>query len=108
MRKILFILFLNTLLVSCDLTTPEEYTAEARTLYQNKNYKKAIILLNKAIEKDEKYIDAYIDRAANKSAINDYNGAINDLRKVLLIDSDNTLALFNIGKLYCNLKKYKL
>lgn len=108
MKKILFISFIITLLSSCDLKTPEEYKSEAQILFKKKDYKGAINLLNKAIIKDDKCIDAYIDRGANKSALNDYLGAIQDFKKILLISPDNTLALFNIGKMYCNLKEYKL
>lgn len=107
MRTTLFILFF-LIFSSCDLKTAEQYTSEATILNKNKDYKGAINLLDEAIKKDNKYIDAYIERGVNKAQLNDNIGAINDFKKVLLIDSDNTLALFNIGKIYCNLKKYKL
>ena len=108
MKKILLISLLITFLSSCDLKTAEQYQSEAQILFEKKDYKGAINLLNKAIIKDDKYIGAYLDRGANKGQLDDYIGAIKDFKKVLSIDSDNTLALFNIGKTYCNLKKYKL
>ncbi len=108
MKNKLFVLCLLLPLVGCNLKTAEQYTVEARINYQNKDYKTAIALLDKAIEKDPRYIDAFIDRAANKAELSDNRGAIKDCNEVLLIDPDNTLALFNIGKIYCNLKEYKL
>jgi tetratricopeptide (TPR) repeat protein len=108
MKKTLLISLLITILSSCVLKTAEQYQSEAQILFEKKDYKGAINLLNKAIIKDDKYIGAYIDRGANKSALDDDLGAIEDFKKILLIDPDNTLALFNIGKMYCNLKEYKL
>jgi tetratricopeptide (TPR) repeat protein len=48
-----------------------------------------------------------LNRGADKSALNDYKGAIKDYELILKYDSDNTLALMNIGNNYKRLKDYK-
>ena len=84
----------------------EDYFNEAEKLADKGEYKEAILLLDKAIEKDSKFLGAYINRGADKTALNDYQGAIKDYEKVLEIDSNNTLALFNIGNNYKRLENY--
>jgi len=92
---------------SCDFKTSKDYFVAAAELEQQQKYNEAIKLLDKAILKDKQFIGAYINRGADKSAINDFKGAIEDYEKVLLIDHQNTLALFNIGNNYKRLNNYK-
>jgi tetratricopeptide (TPR) repeat protein len=85
-----------------------DYLREAGLLEEQGKYKEAIILLDKAIAKDKDLIGAYINRGADKSALNDYKGAIEDYERALTIDPKNTLAIFNIGNNYKRLEQYKL
>ncbi|ESU21166.1 hypothetical protein FCR2A7T_06980 [Flavobacterium cauense R2A-7] len=80
---------------------------EAEELEQEGKYKEAILLLDKAISKDDKFIGAYINRGADKSALGDYEKAIKDYEKVLSINPNNTLALFNIANNYKRIENYK-
>ncbi len=73
---------------------------EAWDLEDKQKYNEAITVLNETIESYPKLIDAYLSRGADKSAINDYKGAIVDYSKVVELDPKNTLALFNIGNNY--------
>lgn len=100
-RYFLFISISLTFL-SCDFKSAKDYFAEAEKLEEQQKYKEAIPLLDKAILKDNKYLGAYINRGADKSAIGDFKGAITDYEKVISIDPKNTLAYFNIGN---NLKR---
>lgn len=50
---------------------------------------------------------AYINRGADKSALGDFKGAIEDYIKVVTLDPKNTLALFNIGNNYKRLDDYQ-
>jgi tetratricopeptide (TPR) repeat protein len=106
MYKILVIISV-VFLTSCDTKTSEDYHLEANKLEQQENYKEAIKLLNKAIEKDPNNIKALLDRAVDKSMLKQYNGAISDYTKVLAIDPKNCLALMNRGKNKNRLDKYK-
>jgi Tfp pilus assembly protein PilF len=82
---------------SCDFKTAEDYFSEAYSFQEKGKFIESIALLDKAIEKDSRFVAAYINRGAGKSTLNDYNGAISDYQKVLEIDPNNTLALFNIA-----------
>jgi tetratricopeptide (TPR) repeat protein len=97
MKIILLTFTILLLAVSCDLKTSEYYNSEAEKLEKEGKYEEAIVLLDKAIEKDPKNIYALLNRAVDKSMLEDYEGAISDYTKVLEIDSDNTLAYFNRG-----------
>ena len=61
---------------------------KAEKQIENEDYKKAIINLNKAIEKDSLYSDAYSSRGFAKYMTDDYEGAINDATKAIEIDPE--------------------
>ncbi len=100
-------IYLFFFLTSCDLKSSKKYFTDAEKLEEQQKYKEAIQLLDKALAKNEKFLDGYINRGADKSAIGDFKGAISDYEKVLSIDIKNTLALFNIGNNYKRLEDYK-
>ncbi len=106
MRRILIILIFLTSIIACDFKSANDYFADAEKLSGQEKYKEAILLLDKAIEKNNKFLGAYINRGADKSALGDYKSAIEDYNKVLQIDPKNTLALYNIGNNYKRLKEY--
>jgi len=56
---------------------------------KTRNYIIAIEDFSKAIELDEKYADAFIQRAIVKSELGDYRGALIDNNKALELDSKN-------------------
>ncbi len=95
------------LLAGCDMTSPEHYLQEAERLSAQGKYRESIRLLDKAIEKDDQYIAAYINRGADKSALEDYRGAIADFRKALAFDTSNMLALYYSGNSYKQMGDYK-
>lgn len=106
MKYLSFLLFLP-ILTGCDFKSSEYYHKEANILEQEGKFKEAILLLDKAIEKKPNNIKAILDRAVDKSTINDYKGAINDYSKVIELDPDNGLALLNRGKNKKRLRNYK-
>jgi tetratricopeptide (TPR) repeat protein len=106
-KQVIFILTIILLLTSCDFKSAQDYLNEADKLSEQGKYKQAIELLDKAIEKDPKYLGAYINRGADKSALENYEEAIKDYKTVLDLDPNNTLALYNIGNNYKRLGNYK-
>jgi tetratricopeptide (TPR) repeat protein len=90
--------FLLVLLTSCDYKSSEQYNTEAEALEKEEKYEEAILLLDKAIEKDPTNLKALINRAVDKSILEDYEGAIQDYTIVLSLDDENTLAYLNRGK----------
>src|SRR5688572_26803655 len=96
------------LLSGCQTKSANDYFAEAEILEGQAKYKEAIALLDKAIGLDQKFLGAYINRGADKSALNDFKGAIEDYQHVVAIDPKNTLAYFNIANNYKRLEEYKV
>ena len=92
---------------SCDFKSSADYNAEAEKLESEGKYEEAILLLDKAIEKDPENIYALINRGVDKSILEDYTGAINDYTKIIEIDSDNALAFLNRGKNKKRLEDYQ-
>jgi tetratricopeptide (TPR) repeat protein len=91
---------------SCDIRTADEYYNLAFNLEEKGEYEKAIGYLDKAIEKRPNFKPALLNRGADKSALENYTGAIEDYEKIIAFDSDNTLTLINIGNNYKRLKLY--
>jgi tetratricopeptide (TPR) repeat protein len=106
-KNLIYILSISLLLSSCDFKTAEDYYDLAYELEEQGKYKEAIVFLDKAIEKKPDLKPALLNRGADKSVLNDYSGAIKDYELILKYDSDNTLALMNIGNNYKRLKDYK-
>ena len=107
MKELIPILTIILFLIGCDFKTAHDYLNEADKFSEKKKHKEAIKLLNKAVQKDPKYLGAYINRGADKPALGDYKGATEDYKNVLQIDPKNTMALFNIGNNYKRLDDFK-
>lgn len=107
MLKKLILIFFIIIFSSCDFTAAEDYNNQAVKLSQNGEYQKAILLLDKAIKKKDKFRPALLNRANYKENIGDFNGAIQDYEKVIEFDSDNTLALCEIAYNWSSLKNHK-
>ncbi len=82
---------------SCDFTSADEYYSQAFEYEEKGDLKKAIELLDKAIDKREKFRPALLNRGYYKTELGNLNGGIEDYLKLLKFDPDNTSALFNIG-----------
>lgn len=107
MKQGTIILTFLLLLTGCDFKTAQDYLNEADKLSEQKKFKEAIELLDKAIQKDPKYLGAFINRGSDKSALGNFEEAIKDYKIVLDLDPKNTLALFNIGNNYKRLENYQ-
>lgn len=92
---------------SCDFTSADEYYNQAFEYEENGNLKKAIELLDKAIDKREKFRPALLNRGYYKTELGNLNGGIEDYLKLLKFDPDNTSALFNIANNYSELEEHK-
>lgn len=91
---------------SCDFTSAEEYYNHSIEYAENGEIDKAILSLNKAIEKNNHFRAALRNRAWLKHEIDDYNGAIEDYKEILQFDKDNTLSLYNLGLNYQMLEDF--
>jgi tetratricopeptide (TPR) repeat protein len=97
MRQLPIVIVL-IIITGCDFKSSEEYHKEANAFEEQEKFREAIALLDKAIEKNQHNIRALLDRAVDRSIVNDYKGSIEDYSKVVEVDPNNTLAYFNRGK----------
>ncbi|MFA7616903.1 MAG: tetratricopeptide repeat protein [Weeksellaceae bacterium] len=104
----IFKLFLSIFLISCTHSQIEKLITEEEILYEQGNYKEAIKKLDEVIKRDPKNAGAYINRGANKSALEDFESANSDYQKALELIPNNRLALFNIGNNFKKLGKSDL
>lgn len=80
---------------------------EAETNYVKGNFTEALIIVNKAIDKDSKFIDAYLLKAEIAQMMQKYEIQKEVLIKALSIDSTYFIpTYFNIGKSEFNLGNY--
>lgn len=102
MRKLYLIILTISFLISCIAQTkgPRYYTELGRSLCTEGNYMQGMQYYRKAIEMDSNYVDAYVDRALWRLNYKDYDGSINDWKKVLSLKPKNILALNNLGVVY--------
>lgn len=83
------------LLASC--SSPQTFYNEAVKLGDQEKYKEAIELLDKAIDKDPGFLDAFIQRGYYQMNLDNYLLAAKDFERALSIDPRNTLALYDLG-----------
>lgn len=58
------------------MRTIKDYMLEAQELDDQGKYAEAVELMDKVIERDDKFEGAYINRGAYKSSLGDYRGAM--------------------------------
>ena len=109
MKQVLILLFCLTFLSSCDFfLTPEDYLHQAERLSESGKYKEAIKLADKAIIKNNKFVEAYINRALYYLKLGNDKKSLLDLKKAITIDPKNTLALYDITMIYSNREDYPM
>ncbi|WP_225037399.1 tetratricopeptide repeat protein [Winogradskyella sp. SM1960] len=106
-EKLIYILIFGVFLNSCDFTSTDEYYNQAFEYEEKGDLETAIDLLDKAIEKESDFRPALLNRGYYKTESGNLDGGIMDYKTILEFDSDNTLALYNIGINYQELEKPK-
>lgn len=104
--RCLMVVFSFVLLTGCDFRSSDDYHRAANKLEQEGKFIEAIACLDKAIRKEPRNVEALLDRAVDKSILNDFKGAIDDYSRVCELDSGNGLAFLNRGKNKMRLKDY--
>lgn len=93
-----FILFLTVVLFnSCDFKSADAYLQESKAAVEREDYRTAIDLLNKAIHKDSRLKEAYLQRGICYENIARKDSAINDYKTLLSFDANNTSAWYFTG-----------
>lgn len=83
-----------------------EYTQKGRELYEKREYMEALLNLNKAIELDEGYAQAYFVRANIKDAFDDRHGAMKDYNLAVEKNPKFAEAFFARGNVKMKLQDY--
>jgi tetratricopeptide (TPR) repeat protein len=103
----LIITFLTiSFLTSCDLNSADTYLKKGHDVGVTGDYKAAIKLFDKAIQKDPKLKEAYIQRGLCYENIDQDDKAINDYNSLLSFDPSNTTAFYYIGLIKYKQKKF--
>lgn len=95
-RSYLYILII-TFIISCDFKSADDYLKEGHDIGLTGNYKAAIPIFDKAIKKNPKLKEAYIQRGLCYENLQQDSLAINDYKKLLSFDPNNTTAFYYIG-----------
>lgn len=106
--KVISYFFLTVLcssLLCC--RSDERKLSEARALAYKQQYLGSNRLLDEVLLGDPSSVAAYLERAANYSMLGRHSKAMSDHEKVLSIDANNTMALFNIGNHYSMIEEYQ-
>jgi tetratricopeptide (TPR) repeat protein len=75
--------------------------------YKGTNYSQPVANLSYAVRKDSTFIDAYFQLAKLFFRTKNYPLAIRNLDSIILINPENSYALFLRGQIYCSIKKYQ-
>jgi tetratricopeptide (TPR) repeat protein len=109
------ILFAGALVMLCgcaqtdhfsDDPTAEKFYKQGTTLMQQGYYDKAIPPLNEAIEHDQHFVAAFINRAKCKNEIRDYQGALEDGESAVKWNPESSYAFFQKAKAEEGLQKF--
>ena len=77
--------------------TAKEYFDEGLAMAQKKDYERAIIKFNRAIELNSNYTGAYYSRGTLKNYLNDYIGAIGDFSRAIELNNNYPAAYQNMA-----------
>ena len=86
--------------------TAKDYTQKGRELYEKREYMEALLNLNKAIEVDANYSQAYFVRGNIKDAFDDRHGAMKDYNLAVEKNPKFSDAFFARGNVKMKLQDY--
>lgn len=102
----LILLFVIAFFSSCNFKSADTYLEESKLAVIKEDYRSAINLLNKAIQKNPKLKEAYLQRGLCYENISKKDSAVIDYKTVLNLDPNNTTAWFYTG--LCKYSENKL
>jgi len=105
-RSYLYILTI-TFITGCNLKSADDYLKQGHNIGLTGNYKAAIPIFDKAIQKNPKLKEAYIQRGLCYENLQQDSLAINDYKKLLSFDPNNTTAFYYIGLCKYRQKKFQ-
>ena len=95
--RLIIVLLAISFLTGCDLHSTQYYLERGHEIGLTGDYPSAIKLFDKAIQKNPKLKEAYIQRGLAYECINQTDKAIADYKALLSFDPKNTMAYYSIG-----------
>src|SRR6056297_2251551 len=93
---------------STDSKRALKYFEEGLNQYRLKEYDNALENINKAIDKDEKFIEAFIIKGQIFEGMDEYQQAVNSYKQAIKIDPEYYPNVFySIGLLYQKMGQYQ-
>ncbi len=92
LRRVAAVMLLLLTASACDRTTPEQHLAEARTLMASNEYRRAVIELKNAIQKDRALASARLALGEAYLATGDFSSALIELERALDLGADEMAA----------------
>ena len=96
----------KTLLSPAHKSEAEKFHAMGYEAKKRGDYKEAIVLYSKAVEKHPKYLKAYFNRGFAYDKLGEYAKAIEDYGKVVELDPKNAYAFYNRGIAYDKYRRF--
>ncbi len=106
MRTLLFSFTFSFLVCAASAQSAKDYTQKGRDLYEKREFMEALLNLNKAIETDPKYAQAYYVRGNIKDAFDDRHGAMKDYNLAVEKNPKFADAFFSRGNVKMKLQDY--
>lgn len=106
MKRLTLLTFLIAFSIAALAQTAKDYTQKGRELYEKREYMEALLNLNKAIEVDPNYSQAYYVRGNIKDAFDDRHGAMKDYNHALEKNPKFGDAFFARGNVKMKLQDY--
>ena len=88
-------------------SSPKEWKNAGDLYLIQLNYKRAIYCFTKALEIDNKYFEAFLNRAICNLNLKDYNIALSDFNNAIQLNSKSSKSFFLRGKTNFYLKNFK-
>lgn len=86
--------------------SPKDLTQRAREFYERRDFMEAVVYLNKAIEIDPRYAQAYLLRGNIKAEFEDFHGAMRDYNQAVEYQPKMAEAFFERGNVKMKLQDY--
>lgn len=101
------VVFLIVMIANCSFAqTAKDYTQKGRELYERREFMEALLNLNKAIELDPAFAQAYYVRGNIKDAFDDRHGAMKDYNLAIEKNPKSAEVFFARGNVKMKLQDY--
>ena len=106
-KRMLVCLFLLFTQLSITQKIGDKLYEKGLTELQAGDFDKAVKNFNKSIQKNDKFVDAYFNRAISHTYLKKYEEAINDYSTVIELSPNDEVSFFNRSRIFTVMKDYE-